>query len=185
MGNVNMEATQINDRTGASKMSVAQHLKALDAIASAIEGLPTFTSNDRAFLEELPAFPSEDGKKALVATTESGETSLNYEEIEEGGGVDYSTTEQTTGQKWIDGKDIYVRSWDFGEDVSISNTDWTNINILSAGFDKIIEVEAVSEEGGFRVVNLSISEQYVRALAARANGNFGMRYITLYYTKTT
>lgn len=81
MGNVNMEASQINDRTGSSKMSVAQHLKALDAIASAIEGLPTFTSNDRAFLEELPAFPSEDGKKALVATTESGETSLSYESI--------------------------------------------------------------------------------------------------------
>lgn len=79
MGNVNMEASQINDRTGSSKMSVAQHLKALDALASKIENLPTFTSNDRAFLEELPAFPSEDGTKVLTAITSGGETSLSYE----------------------------------------------------------------------------------------------------------
>lgn len=54
----------------------------LDAIAKQIENLPTFTSNDRAFLEELPAFPSEDGERVLTATTSSGETSLSYEEVE-------------------------------------------------------------------------------------------------------
>lgn len=97
--------------------------------------------------------------------------------------VDYSTTEQKTGQKWIDGKDIYFRTWDFGEDISISNADWTNLNILTAGMAAIIRADATSTEGGYRVVNLSISDQYVRALAARANGNFGLRYITLYYTK--
>ena len=56
-------------------------LEKLDAIAQQIQNMPTFTSNDKAFLEELPAFPSEDGKKALVATTSSGNTNLNYEEL--------------------------------------------------------------------------------------------------------
>ena len=101
MGNVNMEASQINDRTGSNKMSVAQHLKALDAIASAIEGLPTFTSNDRAFLEELPAFPSEDGVKVLTATTNEGATNLSYETVESGENKIYSTTPVDVG-KWVD-----------------------------------------------------------------------------------
>ena len=54
----------------------------LDAIAKQIENIPTFTSNDRAFLEELPAFPTEDGTKVLKATTSSGETTLSYGDVE-------------------------------------------------------------------------------------------------------
>lgn len=57
-------------------------LKKLDDIAKSIDDMPTFTSNDKSFLEELPAFPSSDGVKVLTATTESGETSLSYEELE-------------------------------------------------------------------------------------------------------
>ena len=54
----------------------------LDAIAKQIENMPTFTSDDRAFLSDLPSYPSEDGTKVLTATTTSGETSLSYEEVE-------------------------------------------------------------------------------------------------------
>ena len=62
--------------------SNSELLQKLDAVAKAIDDMPTFTSNDKAFLNELPTFPSVDGKKVLTATTESGETSLSYEEIE-------------------------------------------------------------------------------------------------------
>lgn len=82
-------------------------LEKLDAIASQIENMPTFTSDDKAFLEDLPAYPDTDGTKMLTATTTEGNTSLSYEDIPETGGADYSTTEHKTGQKWIDGKDIY------------------------------------------------------------------------------
>ena len=188
----------------------------LDRLAKQIENMPTFTSNDRAFLEELPSFPSEDGTKVLTATTESGETSLSYEEIENElptnpsadgvkvltattesgetvlswetpttGIVNYSTTEQNTGQKWIDGKDIYFRTWDFGEDISISNITWTALDILSSGFAAVIKTEASNTSGGSVVVNSSITEQYVRVIAARDDSSFGMRYITMYYTKPT
>lgn len=56
-------------------------LEKLDAVAQQIADMPTFTSNDRAFLEDLPAYPTEDGAKVLTATTSSGGTSLSYEEI--------------------------------------------------------------------------------------------------------
>lgn len=54
-------------------------LNKINDVAKAIDNMPTFTSNDKAFLEELPAFPSEDGEKVLTATTSSGETILSYE----------------------------------------------------------------------------------------------------------
>lgn len=116
-----------------------KELEKLDAIASQIENMPTFTSNDKAFLEDLPAYPDTDGTKMLTATTTSGETSLSYEDIPEElpadpqsdgtrvltattssgttvksweayqSNPDYSTTEQKTGQKWFDGNDIYFK----------------------------------------------------------------------------
>lgn len=66
------------------KLKIEEKLAQLDEIAQQIEDMPTFTSNNRSFLEELPEFPAENGKKVLTATTESGETSLAYEEVESG-----------------------------------------------------------------------------------------------------
>ena len=77
MGNVNMEAYQIH--CGGDK-SLAEKLTELDAIAQQIGDLPTFTSDDRAFLEAVPAFPAAEGKTVLTATTDDqGETELTYE----------------------------------------------------------------------------------------------------------
>ena len=62
--------------------SNSEMFQKLDAVAKAIDNMPTFTSNDKVFLEELPAFPNVDGKKVLTANTTSGETSLAYEALE-------------------------------------------------------------------------------------------------------
>lgn len=62
--------------------SNSELLEKLDVVAKAIDNMPTFTSNDKAFLEELPAFPNVDGKKVLTANTTSGDTSLAYEALE-------------------------------------------------------------------------------------------------------
>ena len=78
MGNVNMEAYQI--RCGGK--SVAEKLVELDVLAQQVGGLPTFTSDDREFLEEVPPFPTEEGEKYLKATTdEQGNTGLSYSPI--------------------------------------------------------------------------------------------------------
>lgn len=216
MGNVNMEATQIHDRTEAGKhQSIADHLKALDAVAQQIENLPTFTSNDRAFLEELPAFPSEDGKKVLTATTESGATSLSYDEIPNelpadpatdgtkvltatttsgetvlswedpaSGGLNYSTTEQDTGLKWINNKNIYVRTIDLGEEKILASNAWYDSGV-SVGSDFIINGFANSNSGCIPVQLVEgNTTEGIKILQTR-NTTVGCRYVTAYYTKTT
>ena len=77
-----MDGTILN-----KKLKIEEKLAQLNEIAQKVDDMPTFTSNDRAFLEELPGFPVTDGKKVLTATTESGETSLTYEEAE---GAEYT-----------------------------------------------------------------------------------------------
>lgn len=80
MGNVNMEAYQVHDK---GSESVADHLARLDLVAQQVADLPTFTSNDRIFLEKLPALPTEEGKTVLTATTDGqGNTDLSYEQPE-------------------------------------------------------------------------------------------------------
>lgn len=63
-------------------------LEKLDAVAKQIADMPTFTSNDRAFLADLPPYPDTDGTRVLTATTANGETALSYEEQEAGGVTD-------------------------------------------------------------------------------------------------
>lgn len=94
MGNVNMEAYQVHFEG----KSVAEKLKELDAIAQQIEDLPTFTSNDRVFLEAVPAMPTEEGKTVLTATTDDqGNTELTYETPEvEGSDIAPAFSEDVT-----------------------------------------------------------------------------------------
>lgn len=187
MGNVNMEATQIHDRTEAGKhQSVAEHLKALDALAQQIEDMPAYTSSDRAWLDEweekLPADPETDGVKVLTATTESGETVLSWEEPTSGI-KDLSTTEQLTGRKWLNSP-TYQIVIDLGEEKSVQSNAWYTVgDHLSA--DVIINGIGVSGGGG--TIPLQIVEDTtdgIKILQTR-NVQVGVRYLWLEYTKTT
>ena len=96
---------------------------------------------------------------------------------------DYSTTEQKTGRKWIDGKDIYFRTFDFGRDVAFTN-DWINMSayVSISGWDKPIGgAWGVNSTGVCINVNTAINAGY---LEIKAGFNGEMRYLTLYYTKT-
>lgn len=87
MGNVNMEARQIHYRGGNKPMSVEEAIK--EAESSYV--LPAASA------ETLGGVKVGEG----LSINESGVLSA-------GGGLpNYSTTEHLTGQKWIDGKDIY------------------------------------------------------------------------------
>lgn len=48
-----------------------------------------------------------------------------------GGGIDYSTTEQNTGLKWIDGKDIYQKSFSLTSPSDGTSTDIIDISSLN------------------------------------------------------
>ena len=88
-------------------------LKQLQELADKVDNMPTYTSDDRDFLDTwesiLPISDDVDpGQYTLTAT--KSELGATYSwEIPETGIIDYSTIEQKTGQKWIDGKDLYTK----------------------------------------------------------------------------
>lgn len=142
MGNVNMEASQINYRNNskpsvhtvgdalnglyAANTSINQDIidltAAMTAKADKIDIAPNFSAENTYFVGDL-VFQSGRLWKFITNHTE-GE--WNQEEVEAinidlaikaaGGSSlpDYSTTEQATGQKWIDGKQIYFKVVNFG-----------------------------------------------------------------------
>ena len=98
----------------------------------------------------------------------------------------YSTAEQIVG-KWIDGSDIYEKTWDFGSDISISYNSWTNTSILNDNFAVIVSAICRTNTGSYvgdAMVNISGST-YIQLQTPRNNNNIGVRYLTLRYTKAS
>ena len=178
MGNVHMEASQINYRGGETKMSVEEAIKAGSSyelpIASAATlggvkigtGITIAEGGAISADAQLPADPVADGTKVLTATTTIGETVLSWEEPATGG-VNYSTSEQNTGLKWIDGKDIYVKTVEFGT-LPNNTTETVSANITP---DKVIKMEAFGVD--------SNSTLPIPRIATGSNG------IDIYYTYST
>lgn len=95
---------------------------------------------------------------------------------------DYSTTEQKTGQKWIDGSDIYVCVFDQGSDMTIGSSSYSDTNIAASGIAKIIEARAMQSNGTYKLINASCDATYVKITSPFSRDT--VRYITLFYTKT-
>ena len=105
------------------------------------------------------------------------------------GGVSYSTTEQNTGIKWIDNKDIYQKTFDLESDLTISANAWTAVSSISISGNSIAKI--------IRGVAHSSTNEVEEAFDYSGNTNnmlyiynprtpsFPIRYITLQYTKTT
>ena len=194
--------------------SNSELLQKLDSVAKAIDDMPTFTSNDKAFLNELPAFPSTDGVKVLTATTESGETSLSYEEIEnelpaepsadgvkvltattesgetvlswetpESGLINYSTTEQATGRKWIDNKDTYQIVISLDSSLAVPSNTWTDTGI-TFNVDTIVNAFAINNSGVFFSIFASPAQGKLGILQTR-NAQIDVDTIVIEYTKAT
>lgn len=200
-----------------------KELEKLDALAKQIDNMPTFTSNDRAFLEDLPAYPDTDGAKVLTATTYNGDTSLSYEDIPEElpadpqsdgtrvltattssgetvksweamqGNKDYSTSEQATGQKWIDGSPVYFRTY---SDVQLTNSTDVVVDSNFGADKKIINLECIAHAATEQIPISSLclsgsifAYPYISngALKVTVNGDFTSykACITIYYIKTT
>ena len=64
-----------------------------------------------------------------------------------GGGIDYSTEEQDTGLKWIDGRHVYQRTFDKTTTV-LNDREW-NSNILGTSNIQIIDVNAFLNFGNY------------------------------------
>lgn len=102
----------------------------------------------------------------------------------------YSTVEQKTGQKWIDGKDIYSKTVDCG--TLPDNTS----KLVAAGLNNVtvIKIDGVAIGGSSiplphistNSVYIEISYEASNEVFIRTNGYFSTMhgYVTLYYTKT-
>lgn len=104
--------------------------------------------------------------------------------------INYSTTEQATGQKWIDGKDIFCKTVDCGylpdNSSKLVATDLSNVTVVKidgvAIGDSSISLPHISTNN----VYIEISFESSNDIFIRTNGYFSTMqgYVTLYYTKT-
>ena len=112
------------------------------------------------------------------------------------GRIDYSTNEQKTGQKWIDGKDIYQKTVTFtGSDINKGERGYVNVVGLPNNIERYISAEvntyddgAPSTFGG--IIVISIDNVNNRALLYNSFITEKIvftqnSYITVQYTKTT
>lgn len=110
------------------------------------------------------------------------------------GVVDYSTTEQDTGIKWIDNKPIYRITISATTPDTVDTTG--NIADLPANWDKILFFDGVvnRDDTFFYGLNSSVSEYGITCWIRGNESKVGMTvanialtskpvYITLYYTK--
>jgi len=161
-----MDGTILN-----KKLKIEEKLAQLNEIAQKVDDMPTFTSNDRAFLEELPGFPATDGKKVLTATTESGETSLAYEEVESGENQVYSTTPVKVGT-WIDNRGIYRVVYQPDSAIVVANNNWTDIGMSVTGIDVLLDIAGIAADGACCDMTGAKDNGKIICLAARADGAF-------------
>lgn len=214
-------------------------LEKLDALAKQIENMPSYTSTDRAFLDEwevklpdmkddvsnlettkanqitiAPTFSAEDeysvgdlvyynGLSYRCVNAHTGEWDANdfipttiAIELANKTVIDYSATEQNTRQKWVDGKDIYTKSIDFG---ALPNNTSKTFDISALGIDIIIDKKGCAfnndKSAQFILPHLSlvstssITLDANRSIVAVTTGsdrsNITNCYVTLFYTKLT
>lgn len=120
-------------------------------------------------------------------------TGRDYVETEGGGdtpagGVDYSTEEQDTGRKWIDGSAIYVKSWIWDSPITISANSaktLTSSGVTIPDGNYIIRAEVVStaDKRVYSTFYVGYSGSDIE-IYNPVGSAFALGALTLYYTKT-
>ena len=99
----------------------------------------------------------------------------------------YSTTEQDTGLKWIDGKKIYQKVFKISY-IRIAGEAWTDTGIDGTGIETFISAKAYDENILFEYIGIgfadTISASNIMIYNARKN-EVGLDTLVLQYTKTT
>ena len=101
--------------------------------------------------------------------------------------TDYSTSEQSTGKKWINGKPIYCKIYE-GLNLVLDNEQWKNSTISKDNMEQIIfsfgirdNDNAVFTIDGARIVNTN----YVQFVYYSGSYPNPINKVYLEYTKTT
>ena len=110
--------------------------------------------------------------------------------------MDYSTSEQDTGCKWIDGKKIYKKTIDFG---ALPNASIKNIDHGVANIARVVKIDGIISFGSNTWTNIPLVYQGVDSIynaefqvtttqvhcATSKDRSSLSAIITFYYTKTT
>ena len=102
------------------------------------------------------------------------------------GGVNYTTSEQDTGLKWIDNKSIYQKTYS-NLNFSISaNGSWFNTNINISFIDKIISCSCRGSIFVWNIINAFKNNNilYLTTGLVAGNNTFGVNELTITYTKS-
>lgn len=99
--------------------------------------------------------------------------------------IDYSTTEQITGLKWIDGKDIYQKTFT-GLSIEVTSTvNWT-VSDLNVNGDKLIDIKVYQQNAvAYNSVNVAIFNDETGNLQFKLHDTGTVTNITIWYTKKT
>lgn len=96
----------------------------------------------------------------------------------------FNTNEQPTGQKWIDGKDIYFRVVSLDTAASLASNQWVNLGI-DIPIETGIQAFAIADDG----TNVPVCMAYDSAVGVQVlsmrTATVSFKKFVLYYTKIT
>lgn len=104
-------------------------------------------------------------------------------------GVNYSTSEQNTGIKWVDGKDVYSKTFIFPSAIISSGaSSWTLTGITDSTIENIIDVKLFNDTGSDviryypGIVTIGANDE-LEFMHFRSASSIGFIGFVIYYTK--
>jgi len=96
----------------------------------------------------------------------------------------YSTSEQVIGT-WIDGKPLYQKTWDLGQDITVGA--WTSVmSVADVNIDVLVNSISVQNSKSVSLIEYWVDGTTLKGNTLRPNSASDyVRYLTLQYTKTT
>lgn len=84
----------------------------------------------------------------------------------------YSTTATKTGQKWMDGRDVYMVVYQPSSPVVVANNNWIDIGMSASGIGKFLEITGIAEDGACCAMVGATQNGNTICLASRPDGAF-------------
>ena len=153
-----------------------------DAI-SALAGRVGDAEDDIDTLEDAVSNLNTSKQDALIAG-ENITIENNVISASGGGGFDYTTTEQNLGIKWLDGNDIYRKSYILNPPVSVRYRVFTTMftDNTIGDFKPIFAISSVDANDTFIPTSIQKSGNSVLGYY---NGDWSISNITMWYTKSS
>lgn len=103
--------------------------------------------------------------------------------------ISYSLEEQDTGLKWIDGKHIYQRTFEYSEGVDIDTSGTQLPTVITnelTNVDNFIKAEAIRTTSGFKQACIALWVYKYNGVNVYTAGSWDkVNIFTFWYTKTT